>query len=83
MPNNLLDQLQQSEVPPAPEEIRRAVHARLNQWLLIAQTAELVFSAFGYAALQFTSAVLGLTNFTLSGKYELPRSDQQDNESID
>ena len=80
MVNNLLDQLQQSEVPPAPEEIRRDVHQRLNQWLLVAQTAELVLLGFGYAVLQFASAVLGLTNFTLAGKYELDKSPSDESE---
>lgn len=79
MANNLLDQLGQSEVPPAPVEIRRDVHDRLNQWLLVAQTTELVIYAFGFAAAQFASAVLGLINFSVSGDYQLPRTDEDNN----
>ena len=83
MANNLLDQLGQSEVPPAPVEIRRDVHDRLNQWLLVAQIAELVVYGFGYAVMQFASAVLGLTNFTLSGAYHLLRNSASKEENND
>ena len=81
MANNLLDQLNEGEVPPPPEQLRQDVHQRVNQWLLAAQTAELVLRAFSYAALQFAVAVMGLMNFTVVGKYELNREDEKDRDT--
>ena len=82
MQNNLLEQLGRSEVPPPPQEIRRDVHDRLNQWLLAGQIAELVLYAFGYAALQFGNAIVALLNFSLTGKYQLRRSEDQDTDVL-
>ena len=78
MATNLLDQLQDTEVPPPPVMIRREVHDRLNQWLLVAQIAELVVYGFGHAAAQFGATVLGLMNFTLTGEYSLKRDNEED-----
>jgi len=81
MADNLLDQLHAREVPPPPPQMQRQVHRRLNQWLLAAQTAELVLHAFGYAAVQFGGAVLGLIQYTLTGDYRFPRQkDDRDEE---
>ena len=80
MANNLLDQLQNTEVPPPPVEMRREVHERLNQWLLVGQVSELVLYGFGYAVLQFSEAILGLFNFTLTGNYQLRRGSQHDSQ---
>ena len=86
MPNNLLDQLQHTEVPPAPVEVRREVHDRLNQWLLASQIAELVLYGFGHAVLQFGAAIFGLINFSLTGNYQLrhtTKPSEQEDENND
>ena len=69
---------ERQDVPPAPVEMRREEHQRLNQWLLVSQIAELVLQGFGFAALQFGAAILGLFNFTLTGKYNLRRDNQDE-----
>lgn len=76
MTNNLLDQLHETEVPPPPSEMTRDVHKRLNQWLAFAQTADLVLRAFGCAAAYFAEAVLGMINYSLTGKYPNPPRDE-------
>ncbi len=76
MANNLLDQLNESEVPPPPREMTRDVHERLNQWLVFAQTADLVLRAFGYAAAYFGEAVLGMISYSLTGKFP-PRDEHR------
>ena len=61
--------------------MRRDVHDRLNQWLLAGQIADLVLHGFGYAALQFASAVIGLMNFSLTGEYKLRRNNDEDGDA--
>ena len=69
MPGNLLEQLNQTEVPPPPREMERDVHRRVNQWLLFAQVADLVLRAFLHCAVNFMEAVLSAVEFSLTGKY--------------
>lgn len=79
MATNLLDQLTQTEVPPPPADIDRQVHRRLNQWLLVAQTADLVVRAFGYAAVHLISAIIGAVQLTLTGSYQTHSNQDTDN----
>jgi hypothetical protein len=82
MPNNLLEQLTKSEIPPPPPDMRRQVHRRLNQWLIAAQMGDMLLRAFVYAAGHFAQAVVSLIFFSLTGKH-VTRQTAADTESTD
>ncbi|MCA9268607.1 MAG: hypothetical protein KDA41_09060 [Planctomycetales bacterium] len=69
MPENLLDRLTSTEVPPPPRDFRRAVHGKVNQWLLAGQLAELLGQAFVFAVAHLAPAVISLIFFTLTGRH--------------
>ncbi len=73
---DLLEQLAETEVPPPPARLDRDVHRRVNQSLLLLHFAELLFKALPYAIVHLTSGLLGLLNFSVTGKYRAARGDR-------
>ena len=74
MPDDLLEQLTKSEVPPVPESLDRQVHRRLNRTLLVIHILDFVLRGIPYAALQLARAVMGLVAFSLTGAFPGRRS---------
>ena len=73
MATELLDQLAETEVPPAPKVLQQKVHREINQTLLIQQAAELCLRALPWVLLHFGQAVLGLVRYTWTQRYEPDR----------
>jgi hypothetical protein len=69
MSQDLFDELLTGDVPPAPAELDRQVHERLNRSLTFGQIVEFLVHAVPYAALHLAAAVAGLAKFTTSGNY--------------
>jgi hypothetical protein len=80
MPTDLLEQLADLPVPPAPppQTFDRAVHSRINSRLIVAQTSDFLLQGFGFAAAHFAKALLGLLRLTLTGKMEGPKNARDD-----
>jgi hypothetical protein len=69
---NLLEQLADLEVPPAPPaaQFDRQLHERVNRSLFVWQLVDLVVSGLPWAMLHFSRALVGLIVFTVTGQYE-------------
>ena len=67
--SSFLDRLADVEVPVPPREFQQELHGRLNDWLLIAHTGDLIAGAFPFAAMSFARALGGLISLTVTGKY--------------
>ena len=73
MPQNLFDQLKQTEVPPAPTRLDRQVHQRLNRRLVWLHMFDLAFRGLPYALGHFAAAVGGLLWMSLTGRFPQTR----------
>jgi hypothetical protein len=69
MASDLFDQLAASDVPPAPPQLERGVHQRLNRALLVQHLFEFVLCGLPCLAAQFVPAVLAAVKFTITGRY--------------
>ncbi len=76
MPTDLLEKLADVPVPPPPpqKQFDRAVHRRINDRLIVGQILDLSLRGFGFAALHFSRALLGLLRLTFTGKFDTPKS---------
>lgn len=72
--NDLFDQLARQEVPPAPANLTRRVHLRLNKTLVVLHAVEFVLAVLPYCAICFLRGVLSLLVYTVSGRYPHDRS---------
>ena len=70
MSRSLLESLADADVPPAPVELDRQVHHRLNQTLLIAQLLDFVFCGIPYVFGHLAWGIVHLCESTLSGRFE-------------
>lgn len=68
MSNDLFERLAELEVPPAPAELDRQVHQRVNRLLLTTHLADLALVGLGYAFLQFTRPLLDLIVLSITGR---------------
>jgi hypothetical protein len=68
MVEDLLERLAEAEIPPAPDELDRGVHRRVNRTLLAAHLADLAIRGAAWAAIQFLRPVAHLIVLTLTGK---------------
>ena len=80
MAMDLLEKLAEVPVPPAPppKVFDRAIHRRINDRLIVGQVLDLTLRGFGFAALHFTRALLGLVRLTFTGKFDTPKSRNTD-----
>ncbi len=69
MPEDLLEQLANVEVPPPPKDIDRRVHQRLNGLLLLGQLGDLLFRGLPFVLTCFAEAVIGAVSYSLSGRF--------------
>jgi hypothetical protein len=78
MPTDLLEQLAELPVPPAPppQVFDRAVHQRINSRLIVGQILDLLLRGFGYAIAHFAKAVFGLMRLTVTGKLPEVKQDR-------
>ncbi|HTQ40842.1 MAG TPA: hypothetical protein VMJ32_17620 [Pirellulales bacterium] len=70
MPTDLLEQLAELPVPPAPptKAFDRAIHRRINSRLIVGQICDFLFRGFGFAIVHFVKAALGVVQLTVTGK---------------
>lgn len=76
MPVDLLEQLAEVPVPPAPtpQVFDRAVHQRINSRLIAGQIFDLLIRGSAFAMVHFAKAVVGVLRLTLTGKFETPKN---------
>ena len=72
MGKNLFDELAEMEVPPAPAELTRDVHRRLNSRLLAAHLVDFALRALPYAWLHFSAALFGAAKYSLENESQAP-----------
>jgi hypothetical protein len=72
---DLLEKLADVPVPPAPppQQFDRGIHQRINNRLLLGQIFDFTLQGFGFAALNFSRAMLGLLRLTFTGKFDAPK----------
>jgi hypothetical protein len=75
---DLLEQLAELPVPPAPppQVFDREIHQRINSRLIVGQVLDLLLRGFGFGMLHFAKALVGLVRFSLTGKFEAPKNDR-------
>ncbi len=83
MPEDLLQQLANVEVPPAPKDIDRRVHRRLNGLLLWGHLGDLLLRGLPFALACFAEAVIGLLSYSLSGRFPSGREVPPDENAAD
>jgi len=59
-----------ADVPPAPTQIDREVHRRVNAVLLATHLGDLLLHVMPLAAATFARSVVQLMLFSLTGRYE-------------
>lgn len=72
MPNNLLEQLGEQDVPRPPRNLRANVRERMNATLVFLQMLDLLLRGVPYCLWHFGAAVTGLIFMTLTGNHEPP-----------
>ncbi len=82
MSTDLLEQLAEVPVPPAPppQQFDRGIHQRINDRLFVGQVVDLALRGFGFAAAHFSRSLLGLLRLTFTGKFDPPKSGPRRNE---
>jgi len=75
MPTELFEQLARRDVPPAPAELNREAHQRLNRALLAAHLVDLAAGCLPYLAVHFLRAVADFLKTTFTGRFESDRRD--------
>ena len=70
MPQNLLEQLGQQQVPAPPVKLRRELRERMNTTLIALHLADFVLRGLPFAVMHFAQALGGLLAYTLTGTYE-------------
>jgi len=78
MPQDVLEQLAELEVPSKPVDLQRDVHKRLNARLLSLHLAELALRALPYAFVCFSEALAGLVSYSATGRYPRRGDDRAD-----
>lgn len=79
MASDLFDQLAESDVPPAPPQLERGVHQRLNKALLFQHLWDLVLCGVPYLIGQVAPAWVAAVKYTISGRYpKRPGGNKQD-----
>jgi hypothetical protein len=78
MATDLLEQLAELPVPPAPppQTFDREIHRRINSRLIVGQVFDLSLQGFTYASANFAKALLGFARLTLTGKLDGPKNDR-------
>jgi hypothetical protein len=70
MATDLFDQLAEMDVPPPPARFDDQLHERVNRSLVVGQMLDLAFGAVPYAVAHFSRALVGVTIFTFTGRWE-------------
>jgi len=69
MATDRFDQLAESDVPPAPPQLERTVHQRLNRALLAQHLWDFVLGAMPWLVAQIVPAMVAVVWVTLFGRY--------------
>jgi hypothetical protein len=78
MPQDVLEQLAELEVPSKPVDLQRDVHKRLNVRLLSLHLVDVALRALPYAFVCFSEALAGLVSFSATGRYPKQGDDDAD-----
>ena len=78
MPQNILEQLAELEVPSKRVDLQRRVHERLNVRLLSLHLVELALRALPFAFVCLSEAFAGLVFFTVTGRFPKKGEDDAD-----
>lgn len=70
MPQNLLEQLGEDQVPAPPPRLQTAVRERMNSSLITLYFADLLLRCLPWAMLQFAQALWGAVTYTMTGNYD-------------
>ena len=68
MATDLFDKLAETDVPPAPARLDRAVHQRLNKVLVAGHLIDFVLRALPYAAMHMLAGLAHWLALTISGR---------------
>ncbi|HUS39921.1 MAG: hypothetical protein WBF93_18910 [Pirellulales bacterium] len=63
------DQLSETEVPPAPEDLAQQVHHRLNRVLVMMHIGDFLLRAVPTASLTFVKPVLAFFRYSCTGRF--------------
>lgn len=83
MSTDLFERLAETDVPPVPAELDRAVHERLNRALVVGQVLDFAVRAIPYACFHFAKAVGGWIVLTVSGEFPKQPTEREDTPDID
>ena len=73
MATDILEQLADTEVPPAPvEKLQKGFADRLNSRLLVQQLLDLMIRGVPYAAWHMTRGMIGVLYYTIAGRFARP-----------
>jgi len=71
---DILEQLADTEVPPAPvEQLQQGFSERLNNRLLVQQLLDLLLRGVPYAAWHMTRGMISVLYFTIVGRFVPPK----------
>jgi len=75
MPTDLFEKLADVPVPPPPpsKQFDRAVHAKINDRLIVGQIFDFWIRGAGFGAAHFSKALVGLLRLTFTGKFDKPK----------
>lgn len=83
MSTDLFDRLAETQVPPAPVQLDRAVHERLNRALVVGHVLDFAVRAIPYACAHFAKAVAGLIALTFTGSFPKQPTKPEDQPDIE
>ena len=84
MATDILEQLADTEVPPAPvEQLQQGFSDRLNSRLVVQQLLDLMIRGVPYAAWHMTFGMVGVLYYTVVGRFVQREDNDTDNQNDD
>ena len=84
MATDILEQLADTEVPPAPvEQLQKGFSKRLNSRLLVQQLLDLMIRGVPYAAWHMIHGMIGVLYYTVVGRFAQPANKDTDDRKDD
>jgi hypothetical protein len=79
MASDILEQLAEAEVPPAPvDKLEQGFNERLNNRLVVQHLLDFVFRGLPFAAWHMTRGMLAVVYFTIAGRFIEPRNNDSE-----
>jgi hypothetical protein len=84
MATDILEQLADTKVPPAPvEQLQKGFSERLNSRLLVQQLLDLMIRGVPYAAWHMLCGMIGVLYYTVVGRFAQPKDKDYENRNDD